>query len=314
MRMSKIKLFEDYTNSHKEESEIKQSLFDTIMDYYRDGILVKPVIEDKVLSWLYDQIIATCKELREYNIKSTDFLNTNNWGVKKDGNLAVFDIGFGDYYDEFNVMPRNLELSEEEGNTNLLKRILAKYDIKNSTLLGSGLFGHAHDIGNNKVLKITKDKTEAINSHKIIGKKPIHIAHIYSVDYFTLHEKTYYVIILEKLVISEKLTKDYVRLKKYFDDKRSKHLDLNIIEKIGKKHKEIGDFLSDLNTLGYSKGWEKWRELLHNDKSLTKDFDYNDYNDISEIIYWIKNSQWNNHSVDDEPPHHIQQWVEKLLK
>lgn len=308
--MNNIKLFEYYIQ--KESNQNIESLIDTVMNFYKDGILNKPLIKDKTLNWLFDQMINLCKELRFYRINSTDFLNTNNWGVKKDGSLGVFDIGFGDYFDDFDDAnkPKNLEISDVE-ETGLLKNILSKYDIKEATLLGSGLFGHAHDIGNNRVLKITKDKTEAINSKRIEGKKLKHVADIYNVDYFERSGKTYYVIILEKLKISDKLVTDYEVLKIYFDDLRNQHLDIDVITKISKKHRLIGEFLNDILNLGHIESWDKWRDILVDKKELTDKYDFND---ISEIVSWIKNSKYNNNSIDTAPPQYIVDLVNDLIK
>ena len=57
----------------------------------------------------------------------------------------------------------------------------------------------AFEIDNNKVLKITKDKSEAVNSNKILNKNLNYIANIYEIYTFNYDSDEYFVIILEKL-------------------------------------------------------------------------------------------------------------------
>ena len=71
--------------------------------------------------------------------------------------------------------------------------------------LGSGTGGFAYYIPNNRVLKITKDKTEAVEAFKIKGKKLKHIANIYEVYELKGKYKGTYVIISELLDKSDDL-------------------------------------------------------------------------------------------------------------
>ncbi len=302
--MKYIQLFEEYNTDI-----ISKSLSDTFFEYYKYGERENIKIYNKILDWLYNQILDLCDELRNNKLNTEDFLNTENWGIKKDGNLAVFDIGFGDYFDEFENenLPMNLDLEEDN---NILTKILAKYGLNKSKYIGSGAYGHAHDIGNGKVLKITTDKSEAVNSKKIINKDLTHVAKIYSVNYFIMNDKTYYVIILEKLKLSKKLTNDYKELEKYFDDKRTKHLDKNIITKIGNKHSIVSNFLKDMTKIGYQETWDKWGDELREKDYVNK----YDFNDISEISNWIKGSVTNNNSIEDEPPHYVTDLVSSLTQ
>lgn len=52
----------------------------------------------------------------------------------------------------------------------------------NAKRLGSGTNGVAFDIGNNKVLKVTKDTSEAIFAAKYLGHDFMHIAQVYAID------------------------------------------------------------------------------------------------------------------------------------
>lgn len=49
------------------------------------------------------------------------------------------------------------------------------------TKLGRGSFGHAYDLGSGKVLKLTRDHTEAIASRAVAGKNLSHVVRIDSV-------------------------------------------------------------------------------------------------------------------------------------
>lgn len=84
--------------------------------------------------------------------------------------------------------------------------------------IGSGTGGFAYYIPNNRVLKITKDKSEAAEAFKIKGKKLKHLANIF--DVYALHgryEGTY-VIISELLDKTDGLDDCEAWLEKFLDD------------------------------------------------------------------------------------------------
>jgi hypothetical protein len=304
--MKYIKLFEELFSDN---SNKKLSLNDTLNHYlaYGDleGISI-PKFESKKEDWLFNQIIELIHELKNNRIVTDDYTNTDNWGLKPNGDLAMFDLGFGNYFEEFDESPESLELHE---NNTLLNKILNKLNIPSSTFVGKGMFGFAHDIGNNRILKITKDKTEAINSSKIIGKTMTHIADIYDVKQFTSNDITYYVIILEKLKLGSTLDSVYQDLKETFDSARNKNLPMIIIDQIEINHKDVAGFLRDLIKKGHKETWDIWRDELEN-KGL---YDVYDFNDIYDLSQWITGSVTNHHEIDDEPPHYIMDTLKTLL-
>lgn len=302
--MKYIKLFEDLYNENKQ-----LSLNDTLNHYYHYMDLediALPQFDSKREEWLFNQIIELIDELKTNKIVTDDYKNTDNWGLKPNGDLAMFDIGFGDYFDEFDEDPESLELHE---NNTLLDKILAKLNISSSRFIGGGMFGYAHDIGDNKILKITKDKTEAINSSKIIGKTMKHIANIYNVKQFNKDDKTYYIIILEKLKIDSSLEKLYKDLEEIFDSARNKNLPLSIIDTIEKKHKDVAGFLRDLIKMGHKETWDIWRDELES-KGL---YDKYDFNDIYDLSQWIRGSVTNHNDIDSEPPQYVMDTLNSLL-
>jgi hypothetical protein len=303
--MKYIKLFENFNS----ENDKQLSLNDTLHHYshYKDfdGISL-PKFSSKREDWLFNQILELIDELKVNNIVTDDYMNTSNWGLKPNGDLAMFDLGFGNYFEEFDEDPESLELHE---NNTLLDKILHKLNIPSSTFIGGGMFGFAHDIGDNKILKITKDKTEAINSNKIIGKRMKHIANIYDVKQFTSNDRVYYIIVLEKLKLDSNLDELEKALEETFDDARSKNLPISIIDDIEKKHKEVAGFLRDMISIGYKETWDKWRDELE-EKGL---YDVYDFNDISDISEWIKGSVTNYNEIDREPPKYIVDALNTLL-
>ena len=87
--------------------------------------------------------------------------------------------------------------------------------------LGNGTSGFAYYIPNNRVLKITKDKSEAAEAFKIKGKKIKHLANIF--DVFALHgryEGTY-VIISELLDKTDDLDDSEAWLENFLEDEFS---------------------------------------------------------------------------------------------
>jgi hypothetical protein len=292
-------IFENYNPSKKklfEEVLKKMSLAEMMHHYYEygdiDGIKIPP-LENEKFEWLFNQMQSMIDELRENNIDTGEILNVSNWGLKPNGDLAIFDIGFGNYFDSFDEEPEEFTLNEEY---DFMDKIFEKLGITDYKHLGGGMFGHAYDIGGNKVLKVTKDETEAINSKKIKGKNLNHIANIYEIKTLNLDEK-YYIIILEKLKEAQKeLEKLFTDLENYFYSYNSEHFDKSIIN--GIKNEEAVDFLKDI--FKYGKGvWDKWRERM---KESEGEIDFNDLYDLST---WIKGSPTNNNDVTDEPPSYI---------
>lgn len=287
--LSKKKLFEDTGK--------RMSLAEIMHYYYEHGSLdddiIVPPFEDKKFEWLFNQMLSMIDELRQNNINTGEILNVSNWGLKPNGDLAIFDIGFGNYFDSFDEDPEEFTLNEDY---DFMDKIFEKLGITSYKHLGGGMFGHAYDIGGNKVLKVTVDETEAINSKKIVGKNLNHIANIYSIKSFNSDRK-YYIIILEKLKeAQEKLTKLFIDLENYFYNYNSQHFDKSIINDI--KNKEAADFLNDI--LKYGKDvWDKWRERMK------KSEDEIDFNDLYDLSTWIKGSPTNNNDITDEPPSYI---------
>jgi len=301
--MKYIKLFEDFSENKK------LSLNDTLNHYSVygdfDGIDI-PEFDSEKEEWLFKQILSIIDELKEHNINTDDYRNTDNWGLKPNGDLAMFDLGFGNYFEEFDENPEYLELHESD---TLLNKILKKLNISSSTFVGGGMFGFAHDIGDNKILKITKDKTEAINSKKIINKKLYHIADVYDVKQFTSNDRIYYIIILEKLKIDSHLDKLEKSLKATFDKARNRHLPISIIDDIEKRNKEVAGFLRDMIALGYEETWDKWRDELEK-KGLHEIYDFNDISDISQ---WITGSVRNFNEIDRDVPEYVLDVLNTLI-
>lgn len=120
----------------------------------------------------------------------------------------------------------------------LFNNIAGKYSRLKSigiSPIGEGNFGRAYDIvGQNKVLKITKDKSEATESMKVRNSDPKRIAKIYSVDRITLGTKgEYYAIIMEKLN-TKGVTNDWKKLDDFFQN-----------HKVGEGHYFLEEILDD---------------------------------------------------------------------
>jgi predicted metal-dependent HD superfamily phosphohydrolase len=89
--------------------------------------------------------------------------------------------------------------SRQEKFTTFANKVAEKMGIDSINYLDSGFFGSAFDIGENKILKITTDKSEALNAKKIKGKDTHFIAKVYDVRGFKFEGVEYYFIILEKV-------------------------------------------------------------------------------------------------------------------
>lgn len=306
-------LFEYYNQNQYDEND---RLHQKLINYYKNNTIIDDfyLVKDEKLLWLYKQIISMIDEMKEYNITSDDYLNIDNWGIKPNGNLGLFDIGFGNYFEEFEKEPDIIKLNESSMYKEIIDenihKIKNKLNISYLSYIDSGFFGNAYNIGNNEILKITGDKSEAINCYKIINKKLNHIVNVYDVKQFEIDNKIFYSIIEEKLEINNILKEQYKKLEKIFDDLVNKHIDINIIDKIRIKHPIVADFLTDMISIGYEKTWEKYNKVFNKKRYL---LDKYDFNDISEISNWIKNSVTNKNFIVDEPPQYIYDIIKTLI-
>jgi hypothetical protein len=156
---------------------------------------------------------SIAKELNQHGIDSVDFVNPANIGYKN-GNLATFDLGFGD---GFNQPPKLPIIDASEGK--YLDVIKNKLNLSKFVKVGEGTFGVAYDIGDDAILKITKDNSEVYNSLRIKGKEMKYVADIYEVYELFLGKdsRKYWIIILEKLKTNDKIKSNYELFKKAYD-------------------------------------------------------------------------------------------------
>ncbi len=156
------------------------------------------------------------QELLKYGIKSTDYTNIGNLGYKN-GVLKYFDVGGFGRVDQPNVGDANTIMLQEGDKKvigfkrsvgdKIVSHISEKYGYESPRYVGKGTYGLAYDIGGDKIMKVTSDKSEAVESLKIKGKTMKHLADVYEVYYITPKQDSEipesYVIILEKLKTDE---------------------------------------------------------------------------------------------------------------
>lgn len=167
-------------------------------------------------------LINIQKELYSFNIKSRDYSNPSNLGYKNNV-LTFFDVGGYTSvepeiaHDDIIFLPEGIEIVSEKtyGIDSFKKEIADK--IANNVIklkqfnqlkyVGDGAYGFAYDVGDDKIMKITSDKSEEIESLKIKGKKLKYLADVYGVYQITPKSNSNipksYVIIMEKLKTNE---------------------------------------------------------------------------------------------------------------
>jgi len=100
--------------------------------------------------------------------------------------------------------------------------VAEKHNLNSPQYIGAGDFGVAYDIGNDRVLKVTSDKSEAIENLKLIGKDLNYIAEPYSVQSITSKTTDIpetYTIILEKLKTDHgKIGRQMIRINYVFKE------------------------------------------------------------------------------------------------
>lgn len=133
----------------------------------------------------------------------------------------------------------------------ILKKLQDKYKYKFIDEIGRGVFSEVFDIGNNRVLKITKNKQEAIAASIIKGRFVKNIVLIYRV--FTVasnknHNKYY--IEMEKLV-PIKMNEEYDDFYEYLIEKQNQNLSYiaytNNLVKNSNNPQETQDTLNEFN-------------------------------------------------------------------
>jgi hypothetical protein len=102
----------------------------------------------------------------------------------------------------------------------LLVYIKEKLNFINLVKIGEGYNGIAYIVdGTRKVLKITKDKSEAVESAKIKGKNMKHLADVYNVYSINGEFDGLYVIVLELLRLDNSIEQMSSKLKKIFHNR-----------------------------------------------------------------------------------------------
>ena len=161
---------------------------------------------------IFNEFLRIIYSLNDLYINSSDFTNLTNIGFKTPRELIYFDIGFGDYYantDKFDLPKIIVNSFDYE------KEIFDILDIDYISELGRGANGVAYELTNGKVLKITKDNSEAYNSCIIMNNQikkdnlvNIHyVAEIVYEEFSDMDLEKTYVIIQDKVKIDKGLIK-----------------------------------------------------------------------------------------------------------
>lgn len=161
------------------------------------------------------------KELVSLGInKSNDYSNVENIGYDN-GVLKYFDFG-GYRGSEPDLgsngvisLPENVNVSQDSFNrenaTIIADKIATMVNLESPRFIGSGEHGFAFDVGGDKVLKITTDKTEAVEGLKVKGKNLKHLANTFGV--YEVTSKTNSIGLPIFAIVGEKLATNKV----YFD-------------------------------------------------------------------------------------------------
>lgn len=184
-----------------ETYEKNENITGILHDIYIGDIAQNDIIE----------FLKIIDSLNNLGINSSDFTNSGNLGFNDDG-LIYFDIGFGDYYantDKFNIP----KIGVNKNNT--------FWDILNLDyvgILGNGFNGEAYELTDGRVLKVTKDNSEAYNSCILLNNpnnvelpnnliKIHYVAELYLSDNPNSNVKKHYIIIQDKVETNEEKIK-----------------------------------------------------------------------------------------------------------
>lgn len=198
--------------------ETYETITEILHDIYLGELSVEDIVDFLVYleeadnnAWLiFSEFLNIIESLNDLGINSSDFTNTTNIGFLSPTRLIYFDIGFGDYYDKtdrFNLEKLNV------GSNNM--NVFDVLDLDFVRSLGNGGNGEAFELTDGRVLKITRDNSEAYNSCILLEKNNpkdnlvnIHyIAELYNDEFPELDIEKYYVIIQDMVNIDKDLIK-----------------------------------------------------------------------------------------------------------
>jgi len=95
-----------------------------------------------------------------------------------------------------NIENDKIKSSSDEVNEFAVK-LANRFNFETPKYLGKGVHGYAYDVGNNRVMKITAEKSEAVESMKMKGKDLDHLAKVYNIYKSPLNGQEIYVILQE---------------------------------------------------------------------------------------------------------------------
>lgn len=170
--------------------------FVNVVENKNFSIIRRPIFN---ITTLGEEFNKSVKNIDKYLRKSKNKEKFVNNLIKLEEYLKKYEI-INEEHDVIKIISEK-QIIKQQVKDQILNIFKEKLNIDNISYLGSGFFGDAYDIGNDRVLKITRDKTEAIESLKIKSKNLKHIANVYDVYQVKSksENKTYYIIILEKL-------------------------------------------------------------------------------------------------------------------
>ena len=173
--MAKIRIFKDLV---KQEVNID---LNELMDLNREDELTNFVAPwfDHNLGFNYDQ----------YTVGEFDDTipeNFTKFAVKENNNMMIDEA--------------IEELSKADAD-NIAIKVAQQKNLGKPSYLSHGKHGYAYNIGSNKILKITTDISEAVESKKIQGKKNTYLSDIYGVYQikYDVNDHIYYAVLEEKL-------------------------------------------------------------------------------------------------------------------
>jgi GNAT superfamily N-acetyltransferase len=178
----------------------------------RDNYLIRRPIYN--IATLAEEFNKSLNNLQEY-------VNKSNNGTKFYRNLRKLqeyltecgyfnDEGLNEEVKYDLSRSENIKSSVEEI-TKLANKITNKLKLNTPEYIGSGKHGYAYDVGENTVMKITAEKSEAVEAIKLRGKKMDHLANIYNVLSINFNDQELFIIIQEKLKTNSQIKKDLTR-------------------------------------------------------------------------------------------------------
>lgn len=192
--------------------------------------------------------------------------------ITNDPKFSAFNnknvIGINKYFGTYK-MGYSQERQKEIKLYEILKSIKNKFGFKIKKFLGKGAYGYAFLTDDNKVLKITKDHTEALAMIRFKNLNSVHFPKVYSINKIKIGlDKEYFIILKEFIFHNQKYANNIKQITQLLQDYVIKFADLSPDNKFPSSYYALIRELIDENLNKESFIIKSFIEFLKNEEGI----------------------------------------------